>query len=75
MNLNSSTNLRIAFNCMNDRNEYIKRVNELDAARRVWLESEWSLSFLRTLEAQPLKQLLDEEILTWHKSNQLSAQN
>lgn len=47
-------------------NPYLKRLDELEAARKAWRESEWVLSFLRTISSTPPAEPTDEEILQWH---------
>lgn len=54
---------------MND-NPYLKRLEELDKARKLWVESEWRLNFLRTQTGTPLPEPTDESILQWYQKNQ-----
>jgi hypothetical protein len=50
-------------------NPYERKLEALAQARQQHRESEWRLNFLRTTEAQPIKQPTDEEILTWHQQH------
>lgn len=54
-------------------NPYLKRLNDLEAARKLWAESEWILNFLRTTTSQPPKQFNDEELLKWYYQNSKRA--
>lgn len=52
-----------------DNNPYLKRLDQLERARKLWAESEWVLNFLRTLQPHPQKQPTQEELLSWHQQN------
>lgn len=52
-----------------DNNPYVKRLDQLEQARKLWDESEWILNFLRTIPATPPKALTDEELLIWQQKN------
>jgi hypothetical protein len=52
-----------------DNNPYLKRLDALEKARKLWAESEWVLNFLRTNTGQPQKQLKDDELLLWYQNN------
>ena len=54
---------------MNDINPYLKRLDQLQEARRKFDESEWRLSFLRLIEPEPAKQPTDQEILLWYQAH------
>jgi hypothetical protein len=49
-------------------NPYIKRLDELEAAKEKWQESEWLLSFLRSEGSEQPKIPTDEEVLQWAKN-------
>ena len=51
-----------------------QHLDQLEAARKAWSESERILKILRTESAKPLKELTDEEILQWHLKNQQTSQ-
>jgi len=51
-------------------NPHLKRFEELDKARKLWVESEWRLNFLRTQTGTPSPELTDESILRWYQENQ-----
>ena len=53
----------------NDNNPHLKRLNDLEAARKLWAESEWILNFLRTITSKPAKPPNDEELLLWYRQN------
>ena len=48
-------------------NPYLKRLEELEAARKAWDWSEWLLNILRTESCHQPKQLSEEELLVWMK--------
>ncbi len=58
---------------MND-NPHLKRLDQLEKARKLWKESERILKILRTESAKPLKACSDEEILQWHLKNNQTSQ-
>ena len=51
---------------MND-NPYLKRLDELEKARKLWQESEWRLNFLRTQTGTPPPEPTEQEILQWYQ--------
>jgi hypothetical protein len=51
-----------------------QHLDQLEAARKAWNESERILKILRTESAKPLKELTKEEILQWHLKNQQTSQ-
>jgi len=51
-------------------NPHLKRLEELDKARKLWAESEWVLNFLRTQTGTPPSEPTDETILQWYQKNQ-----
>ena len=51
-----------------------QHLDQLEAARKSWSESERILNILRTESAKPLKEFSDEEILQWHQKNQQTSQ-
>jgi hypothetical protein len=51
-----------------------QHLDQLEAARKAWNESERILKILRTESAKPLKDLADEEILQWHLKNNPTSQ-
>ena len=51
-----------------------QHLEQLEAARKSWNESERILKILRTESATPLKEFRDEEILQWHLKNQQTSQ-
>ena len=54
---------------MND-NPHLKRLDELEQARKLWQESEWRLNFLRTQTGTPIPEPTEEEILQWYQQHQ-----
>ncbi len=56
-------------------NPYIKRLDELEAAKEKFNESEWRLFFLRTLSAEPPPQPTDEEICKVFTQTNSAAQH
>ncbi len=52
-----------------DNNPYVKRLEQLEQARKLWGESEWILNFLRTIPATPTKAPTDDEMLIWQQKN------
>jgi len=53
-----------------DNNPILKRLDTLNAARKLWAESEWRLHFLRTETGQEYEEPSDEELLQWHQEQQ-----
>jgi len=51
-----------------ETNPYIKRLDELEAAKEKWQESEWLQSFLRSEGCLEPKIPNDEELLEWAKN-------
>ncbi len=54
---------------MND-NPHLKRLDQLEKARKLWRESEWRLNFLRTQTGTETPPPSDEEILKWYQQIQ-----
>ena len=54
---------------MND-NPHIRRLQQLERARKLWRESEWRLGFLRTETGTETPEPNDEEILLWYHLHQ-----
>ena len=54
---------------MND-NPHLKRLDQLEEARKLYQESEWRLNFLRTQTGTPIPEFKDEEILKWYQQHQ-----
>lgn len=52
---------------MNYNNPYERKLERIQRARKQWNESEWRLSFLRTIEPQPIPTPKDEEICLWNQ--------
>jgi hypothetical protein len=52
-----------------DSNPHLKRLDELEEARRKWAYSEQLLNILRSETGKPLKEVTDEDILQWHQQN------
>ena len=50
---------------MTETNPYLKRLDQLKEARQNFDESEWRLSFLRTIEAEAPKPPTEQEIILW----------
>jgi hypothetical protein len=46
-------------------NPHLKRLDDLEEARKLWAESEWRLDFLRSIPAAPNPDPDNEEILQW----------
>jgi hypothetical protein len=46
-------------------NPHLRRLDQIQAAKRKWSESEWLLEFLRTQNGTEPKIMTDEEILQW----------
>lgn len=53
---------------MNETNPYLRRLDELNAARSKWEESELLLNLLRSDKGTESRQLSDEELLQWNKN-------
>jgi len=47
-----------------------ERMVQLEKARKLWMESEWRLNFLRTETGTPTPPASDEEILVWFQQCQ-----
>ena len=47
-----------------------EQAQELEAAGKLWRESEWRLGFLRTETGTGTKEPNDEEILLWYQRHQ-----
>jgi hypothetical protein len=56
-----------------ESNPHLLKPDLIQLAGSQFKESEWRLSFLRTLSSEPLPKPADEEILKWHTQNQSSA--
>ena len=54
---------------MTEHNPYLKRLDQLEEARKKFDESEWRLSFLRTIEPTPTPQPTEQELLQWHQTS------
>ena len=54
-------------------NRYLERLDQLEAARKLWDQSEYVLSFLRLRTGKTLPELTEEEILTWYRTNNPQA--
>lgn len=50
-------------------NDYERKLEERERARKKWAESERILNILRTETATPIKEPTPEEILLWHQKN------
>jgi len=55
---------------MNDNSQHEQRLDQLEQARKLWLESEWRLNFLRTETGTPTQPRTEEEILQWYQQHQ-----
>ena len=55
-----------------NENPHLRRLEELDRARKLFVESEWRLNFLRTQTGTPPHEPTDEEILQWYQNIQQS---
>ena len=53
-----------------NENPHLKRLEEQEKARKLWLESEWRLNFLRTQTGSPPCEPTDQEILQWYQQIQ-----
>ena len=51
-----------------------QHLDQLEAVRNAWNESERILKILRTESAKPIKEPTNEEILQWHLKNQQTPQ-
>jgi hypothetical protein len=51
-----------------------QHLEQLEAARKSWNESERILKILRTESGKPLKEPANVEILQWHQKNQQTFQ-
>jgi hypothetical protein len=54
---------------MND-NPHLKRLEQLEKARKLWQESEWRLNFLRRQTGTPIPEFKDEEMFKWYQQIQ-----
>ena len=54
---------------MND-NPRLKRLEQLEKARKLFQESEWRLNFLRTETGTPTPAPTEQEILQWYQQHQ-----
>jgi hypothetical protein len=54
---------------MND-NPHLKRLEQLEKARKLWQESERRLNFLRTETGTLIPELSEEEISKWYQQHQ-----
>ena len=52
----------------NECNPYLRRLDEIAAARKKWAESEWLLTLLRSDNGTKPHVLSDEELLQWSKN-------
>lgn len=50
-----------------EHNPHLQKLDQLEAIKRKWQESEQLLNFLRTETDQPKKSLKEEELLEWNK--------
>jgi hypothetical protein len=50
--------------------QHEQRLDQLEKARKLWQESEWRLSFLRTESGTAPPEVTDEEILLWYQQHQ-----
>ena len=53
-----------------NENPHLKRLEELEKARKLFLESEWRLNFLRTQTGTSTPEPSDQEILQWYQQIQ-----
>ena len=53
-----------------NENPHLKRLDQLEKARKLWQESEWRLNFLRTETGTPIPEPSEEEILQWYQQHQ-----
>ena len=53
-----------------NENPHLKHLKEQERARKLWLESEWRLNFLRTLTGYSPSEPTDQEILQWYQNIQ-----
>ena len=52
----------------NDQHE--QRLGEIEQARKLFMESEWRLNFLRTQTGTPTPEPNDQEIWQWYQQHQ-----
>lgn len=52
---------------MNYNSPYERKLEQIQKAKKLWQESEWRLSLLRTIEPHPIPPPKDEEILLWNQ--------
>ena len=53
-----------------NQNPYGQRLDQLEEARKLWMESEWRLSFLRTETGTLTPEPSEQEILQWYQQHQ-----
>lgn len=53
---------------MNQNNPHLKRLDQLNEAHKQYLESEWTLQFLRSIEPNNPKLPTNQEILLWYQA-------
>jgi hypothetical protein len=51
-------------------NPHLKRLDQLQTARKQYQELNWRLTFLQTLSAEPDTEPNEEELIKWFTSNQ-----
>jgi hypothetical protein len=49
-----------------ERNPYLKRLDEVEEAKRSWQELDWRLSFLRSISPEPINYPTEQELLQWY---------
>jgi hypothetical protein len=54
---------------MTESNPYLRRLDQIEAARKQWRESEWRLDFLRPIEPVPCPPPTDEQLLVWQQKH------
>jgi hypothetical protein len=58
---------------MNYNNPHERKLDQIAKAKKLWLESEWALEFLRS-EGNPVHEPTDEELLQWMHKLHLTQQ-
>ncbi len=53
-----------------NENQHLKRLAQLEEARKLWQESDWRLNFLRPETCTPTPEPSEEEILQWYQQHQ-----
>jgi hypothetical protein len=53
-----------------NENQHLKRLEQLEEARKLFQESEWRLNFLRTETGTTPPEVTEEEILLWYQRHQ-----